>query len=320
MQFFIVKGPEIAKYYPFPAFRSMGDLDVVTKDRDTARLVLEELDFSVIIEENCDDWKCYNHSLEIELHDRLLYDSPINTERLKVFFNDSFKYVKKNKLNESFHFFLLVHAREHLMSYGIGFRQFFDIAVLIKNCKDLDWVWIEEKLRELELLNFAQIVFALIERWFGINTPLQYAPVANDFYELATENIFKGGVFGFENEDTMKNNDANKINSSKHPYIDSLKRNTSIVFPNYQEIQKDGKYTFLRDRPVLLPIAWIVRIWNAVVNNNPVVICQKIKQSFISSSYAKERKDYLALWGVEIKIHEENMSIIFIKRKWECWN
>ncbi len=93
------------------------------------------------------------------------------------------KYVKNGKLDWSFHFlFLIFHLYKHFMINGVGLRQFMVIAVLTKENKELNWLWIVEKLKDLKMWEFAKRVFALNESWFGIVPPLEFQLLKRSFF------------------------------------------------------------------------------------------------------------------------------------------
>lgn len=148
MPYFVIKGPEIAEYYPVPALRTMGDVDIVVKDRSVAHEVMIKQGFTNITKLSDREWQYYKMNMEFELHDRLVYKELINMDLQEVFFNDFWKYVENNKIDLNFHFvFLIYHLKKHFMNSGVGFRQFVDLAVLIKNA-ELNWDWIEITLKK----------------------------------------------------------------------------------------------------------------------------------------------------------------------------
>lgn len=147
----------------------------------------------------------------------------------KAFFNDCWKYVEDGAVDPSFHFlFLLLHLRKHFINMGVGFRQFMDVAVLER--EELNWPWIEKKLRELELWAFAEKVFALNEVWFGVAPPLGIEPVDQSFIGEATELILRNGVFGFDNKENKHNVAVNIVKSEGSSFIASLGHVHHAVF------------------------------------------------------------------------------------------
>lgn len=265
ISFFTVKGIDIAQYYPFPALRTMGDSDIIVheKDKDNAGSTLESIGFKYQ-SEFIGKEKVYSyHGMCYDLHYQLVYDETVTVPEHKQFFNNCWTYVNGTTLDASFHFlFLLVHLRKHFMNEGVGIRQFMDIAVMIKNERSLNWQWIYEKLRELNLLRFAKTCFALIDRWFLIKAPMQLPSLQESFVGKSTERILANGVFGFENKNNYSNGFINTVRKYRRPYW--LIRTSAIiehVFPGYEYLRVGEQYSFLNGHPWRLPIAWCYRFF-----------------------------------------------------------
>ena len=60
---------------------------------------------------------------------------------------------------------------------------------MIMNEKSLNWGWIEEKLVEIKMYEFAKTCFALIEYWFGIIAPINYELLPEEFQIKATNKV-----------------------------------------------------------------------------------------------------------------------------------
>lgn len=292
--YFIIKGSEVAQLYPVPALRTMGDTDIVVRDRASVHEVLLSQGYECRSKNDDREWQYYKMNMEFELHDRLVYNEAVNDGKQELFFNDFWKHVKDGKLDWNFHFmFLVFHLRKHFMNSGVGFRQFMDLAVVIKNT-DMDWYWIEEKLREIELLPFFKVVLSFLKRWFDIEPPIDATEIENDFYEVATDKIFKDGIFGFDNED---NKEAFAINSSrgsgKFGQISLALKN---VFPSYKEMKRTLQYSFIDGKPFLLPVAWIYRIFCGRKKMDAGI--KAVKSSFVSAEEIEKRELMYKQWGL----------------------
>lgn len=207
IDFVTVKGTEVSKYYPIPALRTMSDCDVVVRKEDAKRAaqLFERLGFENTSVSSAHELNFIKDKIGFELHSALLYEEPAITKGHADFFNNFWIYCAEGNLDDSFHFlFLLEHLRKHLLNSGVGFRQFMDLAVEVKNNNRLDWGFIEKTLADLSNLEFSKRCFWLIEKWFGITTPLE-TDEYDDFFEFATERVFRNGVFGFDNEENKDN-------------------------------------------------------------------------------------------------------------------
>lgn len=279
----VVKGLEISKYYPVPSLRTMGDIDILVHkdDKTKAGHELEKLGF-IILEKNPDyDWVCELNGLHLELHHNLLYLEAATNEKHAQFFNDFWKYDIGGKLDPSFHFlFILVHTRKHILNSGAGFRMFMDIASIIQkdnentcNLNSLNWTWIQNKLVELDMLEFSNVCFSLIEEWFGIQVPIEFKRVGKETIFKLTCDVFNNGIFGYENKKNTQNNIINNLLkekvTNKNRWIYRTKIFFGSLFPSYNNMANSPYYHFVRGRKWLLPVAWTYRIYRMASGKTP---------------------------------------------------
>lgn len=270
IEFFIVKGIEVADCYPNPVMRTMGDCDIVVKPdyKESAGKILEELGFKCLKKRNS-EWVYSKNRIEVELHDHLLYPEPANSTELIDFFDTAWHFAygefKHKRLDWNYHFlFLLVHLRKHIINYGVGLRQFLDLAFVIKN-QNLDWKWIAEQLQDLKLLEFTKVCFKLCEIWFDVHTPFS-KEISEESYKRITERVISNGVFGFDNDNNKDNiiimNPLN--NEKKRLYF-------RTIFPCYTDMCVSEPYKWIRNRPYLVPFAWLYRFCRVVFNKKKIV-------------------------------------------------
>ena len=305
--FFTVKGLTVAQLYPFPALRTMGDCDIVvhTEDKEKAHAVLIELGFENERKDG-NEWVYFKDKMEFELHDHLLYDKPGNTAASRRV-TDAFAWEKATstgvgtclELDWSFHFlFLLLHLKKHFIHYGVGFRQFMDLAVVLQHC-NLDWTWLRDTLEGLSLWRFLLVCLALIERWFGTTAPIELEQIDEAFYQEATDKIFSNGVFGFDNEANIENRTTNSILWHRGPlWLARMKVLLGNVFPSYRNMRYVPHYSFVNCRPWLLPIAWVYRLFRSIRFRMAVRGKIILSETFIPSEKIDGRKEALAKWGL----------------------
>ena len=297
----LVKGFTVSEYYPIWQHRSMGDADIITKDRDTASSILKSCAF--LCEESSEQEKEYifrNNYCEIELHNQLEYESDeVGNDKNKVFFNSFDGYINDGVLDISFHFlYLFLHLRKHLMKYGVGFRQFLDIAVLTARCKKINWTWVVEKGRELDLLEFIKTVLALNERWFGIDSPIPCASINDAFACEATEYIFNNGVFGQIHGEDMQQLRIIRAQNDQYTFFDMLKNAFKMIFLNYHAMCSLDYCGFLRKHPLLLPYAWLKRICLLLRRKGLKKESKKLKHSFVSKNEIQDQNLFFEKWGL----------------------
>ena len=273
ISFFVVKGPEIASVYPFPALRTMGDIDIVLseKARDKASTIL--LDMGYTMKKGAFEWLFYRQEICIELHNKLNY---VNYPDYRTtFFQSCWDYCKKTDdgftiLNPCYHFvFLIEHLRRHFSTHGVGFRQFIDVALFSTIIKDSDWKWIKDSLAKLGILEFAKNVFYVCRLWWGIIPPNELYKEMNTeaFVEESTELIFKNGVFGFNNDQHWANALGKSLSRISAPRIMKPVIRCFIEVCKPYEIMSNYPYcAFLKGRKYLLPFAWVKRFIYLVRN------------------------------------------------------
>lgn len=296
-----IKGLKIAKYYPVPGLRTMGDTDLVVheEDRERASDVLSKIGFVHQYEFTGKERGFSSNHINVELHHRLIYDEVVSLVEHESFFNNCWKYVKHGELNHSFHFlFLLTHIRKHMMNDGVGIRQFMDLAVVIMNDSTLNWEWITEKLKDLQLLKFAYACFGMIEYWFGIKAPVEYIMRDEEFSKQATERVLKNGVFGFDDKDNRRNHIANRIRTYDGPKtLFRIKITIERAFPSYEFLRVSEFYRFLDGRPWLLPAAWCYRFY--LMAKGKTTSVGSIFEGIMQSNEALEARDgELRQWGL----------------------
>ena len=296
IEYAFLKGPVAAQYYRIPEYRSMGDVDLAVKTEDRQRVLgtLLERGFENKSQNDEHEWVFTYNGIEVELHDKLIYKEVFNNDKQDDFLNNMWGYVKDGRMDESFHFiYLLHHLKKHLTSSGAGFRQFFDIACVMKNCPNLNWDWIFEKLEEIEMLDFAKMCFALCAGWF--DTGYDADDVEDGFFEEATEKIFANGVFGFANADNRFNMSVNRDNAGKSRFAVVL----SQIFPEYKAMAAMEQYAFLRNRPYLLPAAWIYRVFWGINNGQRKRFGRKIDSIFVPKEKLDKRREELKKWKLD---------------------
>ena len=300
---FVIKGFEIAKYYPCPELRSMGDIDLVVHESDMSR------SHESLIKQGFNNKSKGNHewvyikqgTAVIELHDKLLYEHVINKDEYVSFFDNVWQHVEINdntyKLDWNYHYiYMLIHLRKHLLYSGVGFRQFIDLALVTKNNQDLDWVWISEQLEKLQLFEFAKLCIGFCRKWFNLDLPFQSIEPDTGFYQEVTEKIFANGVFGFDNPENISNVLMTEIHDTKKPLLVMIRRLIWLVYPDYKSMSYSKDYSFVRGRPYLLPFAWVLRHYHILIGKKKKKVGYKLKSSIASFEEIKRRDKYFEEW------------------------
>lgn len=297
--FYTVKGMNVAKAYPIPALRTMGDCDIIVhpNDKEKAHEVMLSLGYKNQLQRD-QEWAYFKNKLEFELHDHLLYNELVNSQVSKDFTDLAWDYVHLDEsghqyeLDWSFHFvFLILHLKKHFLNSGVGFRQFLDLTVVAKEWP-IDWKWTSDILTNLRLLKFTKVCSSLCEHWFDVKMPLSIE-LEDDFVEAATDKIFENGIFGFDDEQNRGNDRLNTIR-------DKGKIGTILgrIFPSYKNVRYVPHYSFVNGRPWLLPIVWLYRLVRGIVVGKGTDGLELIENAINSDDDVNNREAILKRWGL----------------------
>lgn len=298
--YFLVKGFTVAKLYPVPALRTMGDIDFVVHkdDKERVHAILLNLGFECHSQYD-HEWCYFKNKMELELHHDLLYDEAATLNTHRIFIKDCWSYVHANELDWNFHFiFLLLHLHKHIMYSGAGFRQFMDLAVVIQQIDTLDWDWIYTTLGDLGLDGTARTWFGLIAVWFDIHAP-EATPLSDSQINNVTEKIFANGVFGFHDMENRDNHKFNAIYNSRYPQLKMLQRAVRTFFPSYDTVCYVDHYSFVKGKKWLLPAVWIYRAFRGLSHGGIQRVKELLESSLISSKVFKKKKQVLENLGIK---------------------
>lgn len=298
--YFLVKGFTVAKLYPVPALRTMGDIDLVVHkdDKEHVHNLLLNLGFECHSQYNR-EWQYFKNKMEIELHHHLLYDKAATFHNRGKFINNCWDYVHTNELDWNFHFiFLLLHLHTHIMVSGAGFRQFMDLAIVIQQIHTLDWEWIYTNLANLGLDKAAKTWFGLIAVWFNIQAP-EAIQLSDNQIHTVTEKVLANGVFGSHDEENINSHTFYAMYNEKYPKLKMLQRTVRTFFPSYDTIYHVDRYSFVYGKKWLMPAVWIYRAFWGLNNDGIRRLRKLLKSSLVSSKEFKKREQVLENFGIK---------------------
>ena len=259
----LMKGFVLRDCYPVPELRTFTDIDLVIRQSDRAKThdLMLSLGFTVK-----DDWEpvysYYRGEEYYEIHTQIMEVDVSEKADYRGYFSKAWEYARpvsahSYRFTQEFHFlYMLTHIAKHVHGSGAGIRLYLDVAAFVqRHGSGLDWKWVEKELRELKLYDFARVVLSAVERWFGIASPFDFPPVPDSVLKDFTEFTLEAGVFGHHNRDGA-------LAQMKHREQDNSGSRTGLLlrqlFPKAETIQ--ARYTYLQDKPWLLPAAWIHRL------------------------------------------------------------
>ncbi len=260
----VMKGFVLRNFYPVPELRTFGDIDLVIRpeDRERCHELMQQLNFQTKA-----DWEpVYSYikdSEYYEIHTELLEVDVSEKADYRGYFRDLWDHVteveeRRYQFFPEYHFlYMLVHIAKHITGSGAGLRMYLDVAVFLRHYgHGLDWDYISRELKELELSGFANTVLTLVQEAFGISSPMALDPVEEETLASFLEFTVNGGVFGQNSRDSGVNSLKNESrNSGAVSRFGTIARR---LFPSAKTIE--SRYTYLQDKPWLLPAAWAHRL------------------------------------------------------------
>ncbi len=299
IEYMLLKGSVLKSLYPRAEMRVMGDIDILikTEQYESIKKVMLELGFVEKVESN-HEFIWVKDNLCIELHKRLI---PSYNKDFYAYFGDGwelaercsgFKYSMKN---EAFFIHLITHFAKHYRDSGIGIKHIVDLWVY-KNAKpQLDWEYVKSELKRLRLYEFFENVEKTLDVWFGD---------ADETFEtkLITDMVFNSGAYGTA-EDAATSKIIRETQGRSSFASVKLANRIKTVFPSYKQMCE--KYDFLGKAPVLLPVMWIVRLFNVIIFKQGRVRNYIEKEKRLTNDTIYERKEKLNAVGLDFYSEED---------------
>ena len=272
----VVKGLVCRNLYPKPDFRMSTDEDLLIEPEksDICHEVLTKLGLQTRNPES-DDYELGYHRPDsyqyIELHRSLFpHESDAYGDLNRFFADVHSRAVEQNgimTLAPTDHMlYLILHAFKHFLHSGFGIRQVCDLTLFANRYgTEIDWKWILECCRQVRAEKFAAAMFRIGRKYLNLSLeesryPLQWQAILVDENPLL-EDILDAGVYG--GSDMSRKHSSrltleavsaqNRGEAGSHGLLKSL-------FPTVQELE--GRYPYLKDKPMLLPVAWTDRLVN----------------------------------------------------------
>lgn len=281
----ILKGAVSASYYPEPAYRAMGDIDLLVRpgDREKSADLLrangfQEYGYRDEIEQSFVKGSCL-----LELHVGIC-QSGRYSDRINALLIDHMEPAQRKELYgfgfpclaEPWNGLVMLEHMHHHMRDRLGFRQVVDWMLYVDNHLD-DAVWdsqMRSLLAQCALEPFAIVVTAMCQRYFGLRTEgISWTRGADAaLCEELFDHINGMGNFG------------NKLKVNENSVAWILRDNSLLCV--LMDLQKLGveNWAFCRRHPWLRPFAWLYQIFLYLYR----IITEKYNMSLVL--VVKERK------------------------------
>ena len=255
IDFLPLKGIIIKDYYLDPHSREFADNDILFDD-DKSDLVKA---FFVNRGYEVELYKRSNHDVyqkkpffNFEMH-RALFGETGDNQKNIFYFKDYLTkaHIKDNYEHElskeDFYIYFTAHTYKHFHVSGCGIRTLIDYYLYLKN-NELDFVYIDKELEQLDLLDFSNQIKSLSIKLFN-DEPL------DDKEEEMLLYIASSGTYG-----TLEHSVAKGVKEKgKFGYF------MSRIFPPYRFYK--SAYPWAYYCPILIPFAWLARFFRILFKN-----------------------------------------------------
>lgn len=259
----VVKGAVLRDLYPVKELRTSGDTDVVITKRDYEKCkeILLSNGFT-LSQDTGEELDMYYNGQYFEISNTFEY---INDET-KCFFENPFD--EKLSYCDGYTYYLypmyhlvyvLYHILKHIKHGGAGVRMLLDICVLI-NTYDIDINEFLEIMPELKLEKSAKTILTICKKLFRLDIPFNYE-IDEEMENKLIDTIISGGVFGFSNGNLGVVRLASTMNE-KQTKLSSIKAFFGMFIISKDYLMKF--YPYARRHKILLPIAYLNRLFDAV--------------------------------------------------------
>jgi len=276
-----VKGLFLQSIYPSPDLRLMSDADIILKDRNDepkVRAFFEKRGYTA--EKTADNvinfYRENELSFEVHLFVKLQRYSA-KSEKGETYLNlENTQNVvvggyEIETLNPTEHYIYIIgHMGTHFSAGGTGFRQLCDAWLFAKKYKnEIDWKIFFEEMKNLGYYGFACNILYICEKKFSLDTTDIFSVVKEkcaDCIDALLLDIYEGGVFG------------QKGKEQKYGRMASVGRGNIIkaIFPLHFE---EEKYSYAEKHRVMLPLAWVHRVFDFGLKKFSIKDVQYIKKS-----------------------------------------
>lgn len=261
MDFMLLKGTHLKALYPQPEMRFMVDMDVLVREHsiETAKEILLKKGLELHFDNGKDIVFQKKPFLTVELHRSLFQEEYF----MYPYFSAAWERTERADGTEykmpsnDLYVYTLAHLAEHYLEAGSCFRPMMDLFLMEKAYADtLDFAYIDKQFSEIGILEFANNVRRLSKAMFE--------SAVRDDTLLLMENYI---VFGPPVKNAAAASKAATSQKSK------ARRIFETLFPKYRHMVL--KYPILKKAPILLPIFWLIRIFQYTFTKDKRLVAKR---------------------------------------------
>ena len=243
----VLKGTSAAQYYPHPEYRTMGDIDIMTRreDFDTACKQLVNAGYR-IVQELYKETGLVKNGISIDLHRQFAsLNDPGDTKRLDdlIINNIGPSHVLPDPING---LVILQHINQHLEG-GLGLRQIIDWMMFVDKClPDEKWPEFRELSGSIGLAKLAVVCTRMCEMYLGLLERAWCADADPALCDQLMEYVLSCGNFG--NKKTLDSDSSESV---------LMNARTPRAF--FKLLQREGvkNWKAANEHRLLKPFAWI---------------------------------------------------------------
>lgn len=260
----ILKGNVSASYYPDPMLRAMGDVDFLIEKKDIGKvdLLLRKNGFEAQ-QSNHECERAYHKGISIwELHWEVngVPGGEVG-KTIHIYLKDMIEKAEPATLTNGeylsptpFHhgLVMLLHVARHMITGGIGLRHLCDWAVFIDRIGDKFPELFEDKLKNIGLWRFAQLLTQLSVVYLKCPEQNWMGELEFDLLDALKDDLFAAGNFG--HKDSNRADEAKFITSRRKGGVNDDSAVKQSILSANEIVRKHWK--FADKVPVVYPVGW----------------------------------------------------------------
>lgn len=290
----VLKGTAAAVYYPVPAHRTAGDIDLLVKpvDFDRAKDALAE-NGCAFLDEYYRHAEFDSGSVIVELHRQYSFADADVEDLLTPAFDRAVTMAVYGFPFRAFPapengLILLDHMRHHFVDCGLGLRHLADWALFV-NREMTPELWENAFLplaEKAELLTFARVLTRAAVLYLGLPDEYPWCREAGDDVAAAVmDRFFAEGNFGAKTEKSARDTQEAALALRKQGFFRGLQ---SAGLVNWKATQK---HAFLR------PFAWVYQLFRYIRKGFAALFSGKKLTAALNAG--RERADLYSKLGIK---------------------
>ncbi len=257
-----VKGYYLRRLYPTQELRTFGDIDLLIHPEDRQKVHDLMLSLGYTVKQNWEPTYSYIKDAEYyEIHTNLMDGNLDGRADLQAYFDAAWAHAVPDdglrfRPADDFHLIYTVcHLAKHLYGGGAGLRMYLDVALYVKHKDDrLNWQAITGEFAALHLIDFFRTVMNACRMWFGMETVCPLPEPDVEALDRLLSYTLDSDLFGHSRDHAVI-----ELRNEQQTTTSRGRVLRKMVFPSAAEIEP--RYTFLKNRHGLLPLAWLVRLF-----------------------------------------------------------